>query len=249
MIDETTSITEGIKIVTIAKQTQTHYHTKTCKKHSPDCRFGIPRFPMWKTMLTKPIEGDTAEEISDRKIKHKEVLKTVLEVLEDKEQIAMIWNDYDKQSETKEEYELNRKQRIWRVLELAGVSAECYEAAVREQTRKGVNIILARDIDEMYINNYNPEWIRAWDANMDIQPTFDFFAVITEYFTKDESGTSSLLKMAAKLCSELEITLQKRHLKNTFLKNRQIGISEAFMRILPEFRLKDSTIGVSSTWQ
>ena len=27
--------------------------------------------------------------------------------------------------------------------------------------------------------------------------------------------------------------------KNTFLKNRQNGISEAFLRILPEFRLKD----------
>ena len=66
---------------------------------------------------------------------------------------------------------------------------------------------------------------------------------VTKYFTKDESGTSSLLKMAAKLCSELEISQQKRHLKNTFLKNRQIGISEAFLRIIPEFRLKDSTIG------
>ena len=246
MIDETTSILEGIKIVTIAKETQTHHHTKTCKKHSPDCRFGIPRFPIWKTMLSKPIEGESAEEISDIRIKHKEVLKRVLAVLEDKEEMAKIWKDYDKQTETIEEYGVNRKQRILKALELAGVSPKCYEAAVREQTRKGVNIILARDIDEMYINNYNPEWIRAWDANMDIQPCFDFFAVITyvtEYFTKDESGTSRLLKMAAKVCSELELTQQKRHIKNTFLTNRQIGISEAYMRILPEFRLKDSTIG------
>jgi hypothetical protein len=62
------------------------------------------------------------------------------------------------------------KKPIFRVLDLVGVSPKCYEAAVREQTRKGVNIILARDVDEMYINNYNPEWIRAWDANIDIQP-------------------------------------------------------------------------------
>ena len=32
-------------------------------------------------------------------------------------------------------------------------------------------------------------------------------------------------------------------MKNTFLTNRQIGISEAYIRLLPEFRLKDSTIG------
>ena len=112
-----------------------------------------------------------------------------------------IWKDYDKINETRDDYTVNRKQRILKVLELAGVSAKCYVAAVRENTRKGVNIILARDIDEMYINNYNPEWIQAWDANMDISPCFDFFAVIvyiTEYFTKDESGTSNLLKIAAK---------------------------------------------------
>ena len=62
--------------------------------------------------------------------------------------------------------------------------------AVQEQTRSGVNIILARDIDEMYINNYNPEWIFAWGGNMDLSVCLDFFAVITyitDYFTKDES--------------------------------------------------------------
>ena len=46
MIDEKTNIEEGIKIVKMVKEVQTHYHTKTCKKHSPDCRFGIPRFPI-----------------------------------------------------------------------------------------------------------------------------------------------------------------------------------------------------------
>ena len=106
-----------------------------------------------------------------------------------------------KEKETKQEYVMNRKQRILKVLKLAGVSIKSYVAAVRENTKKGLNIILARDIDEIYINNYNPEWLRAWNANIDIQPCFDFFAVITyitEYFTKDESGTSAFLSKAAK---------------------------------------------------
>ena len=104
-------------------------------------------------MLSKPIEGKNAEEISDRKIKHKEVLKRVLEVCEDKEEMGKIWKDYNKQTETREEYDINRKKRILKVLDLAGVSPECYEAAVREKNKIGVNIILARDIDEMFINN------------------------------------------------------------------------------------------------
>ena len=39
------------------------------------------------------------------------------------------------------------------------------------------------------------------------------------------------------------LTEQKRCLKSVFLTHRQMGISEAFMKILPEMRLKDSTIG------
>ena len=85
MISKDTDISEGMKIVKIARETQTHDHSKTCKKHSPECRFGMPRYPMWKTILSKPIKGDDDEEKSDRRIKHKEVLKAVLGVLEDEE--------------------------------------------------------------------------------------------------------------------------------------------------------------------
>ena len=69
------------------------------------------------------------------------------------------------------------------------------------------------------------------------EQSFDFFTVITyitEYFTKDKSGTSSLLKVAAKNCSDLGQTDLKRRLKNVFLTNRQMGICEAFMKLLPE---------------
>ena len=108
------------------------------------------------------------------------------------------------------------------VLKVAGVNETCYLEAVQEQTRRGVNVILARDVDEMYINNYNPEWIRAWNGNMDWSPCLDFFAVITyitEYFTKDEIGTSNLLNKASIVTSEMNETQQKRHLKNVFLAN------------------------------
>ena len=74
MIDETVSIKEGAKILKVkVKETKTHHHTKTCKKKSPNCRFGIPRYPIWKSMLQKPIKGESEEEKSDRKIMHKEV--------------------------------------------------------------------------------------------------------------------------------------------------------------------------------
>ena len=201
MIDESTDIEEGRKIVGIAEETQTHHHTKTCKKKGPDCRFGIPRYPMWKTVLSRPVKGKTIEERNKRREKHRAVLKAVMDVLENQETVEKIMKEFgDKKSESKEEYLINRKKRILKVLELAKVSQRSYLAAVKEQIKKGVSVVLQRDIDELYINNYNPEWLRAWNANMDIQVCFDFFAVITyitEYFTKDESGTSAFLKLAA----------------------------------------------------
>ena len=108
-----------------------------------------------------------------------------------------------------------------------------------------VNVILARDIDEMNVNNHIPEYIEAWNGNIDWLPVFDFFAVltyVTEYFTKDESGTSSFLAEASKQIKKLPVKEQKRCIKNVFLTHRQMGLSEAFMKIFPDIRLKDSNI-------
>jgi len=90
MISRDTDTSKGRKIVKIAKETQTHHHTKTCKKTSPDCRFGMPRYPMWKTVLSKPVKGADEDEKRDRRIRHTEVLKAVLGVLEDEKVMTEI---------------------------------------------------------------------------------------------------------------------------------------------------------------
>ena len=58
--------------------------------------------------------------------------------------------------------------------------------------KRGYDVIMKRDTEEIYINNYNNEYILAWDCNIDIQVCLDYFAVITyilDYKMKDESGT------------------------------------------------------------
>ena len=62
-------------------------------------------------MLTKPLKGETEEERSDRRILHKEVLKSVLAVHEDEKDMEKVWKDYDKNSETREEYIVNRRKK------------------------------------------------------------------------------------------------------------------------------------------
>ena len=62
---------------------------------------------------------------------------------------------------------------------------------------------MKRDVSEIWVNNYNPEWLLAWNGNMDIQLCLDYFAIITyitDYYTKDETGTLEHLLKAAKEC-------------------------------------------------
>ena len=53
------------------------------------------------------------------------------EHLEDDELIAKILTKYDKKNETKEEYNINRKQRIIKLLEVAKVDEETYYMALQ----------------------------------------------------------------------------------------------------------------------
>ena len=51
--------------------------------------------------------------------------------------------------------------------------------AIKIARKHGSTVLLQRDLDDIYVNNYNPEWAEAWNANHDIQPALDYFAVIT----------------------------------------------------------------------
>ena len=246
-IEENADQNEGLKIIEIVRNCQIHHHTKACSKKGGKCRFNFPRFPMWNTVLTHPVEGESPEDREKLLREHEKTLKAVREILENEEIIESILSNYQLEDESFNEYEENRKERILLVLEHAEVTEEEYEAAIMQSTRKGITIVLQRDINECFINNYNGEWLRAWSGNMDLQVTLDFFSVITyitEYFCKDDTGTTAFLVEAAKQCSNLSSQQQRRCLKNVFLTHRQMGIFEAFMKIFPHMRMKDGNIGV-----
>ena len=93
---------------------------------------------------------------------------------------------YQKDNETKEEYEINRKKRILELLGIANVNEDEYLEALK-YSKAGYSVVLKRDLDEIYINSYNPEWIEAWDGNIDFSICLNYYAVltyITEYFCK-----------------------------------------------------------------
>ena len=89
-----------------------------------------------------------------------------------------------------------RKERLLEVLRLAEIEQdleidrdlrfEDYRDQILEKyhqllgySEKGFTINLKRDTDECFINNFNHEWLKCWNANMDLSCVFDFFAILT----------------------------------------------------------------------
>ena len=109
----------------------------------------------------------------------------------------------------------------------------------------GVQSPSEKRLIEMYVNSYNPEWIMAWDGNIDIQLCLDFFAVITyitEYFLKDETKTMEILRQVVASNPDDDTKEKMKKVASTFLSHRQIGEAEAFYKLLPDLLLKKSSV-------
>ena len=74
MIDVNKSKEDGLKIIEIVKAVQIHHHTKSCKKHGSTtaCRFRFPKFPMWRTILTKHLVDDDDSETRNERVERPE---------------------------------------------------------------------------------------------------------------------------------------------------------------------------------
>ena len=109
----------------------------------------------------------------------------------------------------------------------------------------GYKVVLERDIDELYVNNYNEEMIRAWNGNMDLQPVIQFFQIITyitDYITKQDTGIMEILKEVLKDSDATGIKDKMKVVANCFLTHRQMGNAEATYKLIPELKLKMSNV-------
>ena len=114
-----------------------------------------------------------------------------------------------------------------------------------ETSTSGYSVVLARDLDELFINPYNREWMKAWNANMDLQVVLDFFAVITyvtDYYAKDDTGKMEVIKQMLKESRCETLQEKMRLVANTFLTHRQIGEAEAVYRLIPHLTLTMSNL-------
>ena len=134
------------------------------------------------------------------------------------------------------------KARLVALLEKSGISGEdddmklkAYEQALGVSVH-GYRIVHKRDVNEIYVNNYNPEWILNWNANMDLQLCLDFFAVITyisDYYGKDDSGTMKFIKEALKEAGNESLKTRLSLVAHQFLTHRQMVSVKPIFEFFP----------------
>ena len=233
--------TVGEDVAKIALQVQKHRHTACCRKKNTLCRFHFPRPPAPHTILRIPVK----KEERAKYVEAEKLIDKVMDIVTNPKIIEEIMGKYDKDSEEAgTDHQEKRELRIREVCERAGVEYNDYLSALA-LSGSGYTYHLARDIDEIYINPFNPEWLRAWDGNMDLQVTLDFYAVITyitDYFTKGEPAVIKAMMEALKDNKSPEVRENMKRVAGGYVKQRQIGESEAIYRILPTLYLSKSNV-------
>ena len=239
----------------IAKLVNEHGHSKSCKKRGPKCRWKYHKFPLPETVFV-----DANREVpEEEKLKSEEIVRILervkaLLIKEEngKEEVSEKVTEIMTQLPRTEGHGL--KERILKVLEEASGDGEgkieytLYKRAVEQQPDKSqrCKILLKRDINETFINNYNPEWLEAWDSNIDVSLVSDFYGAITyitDYWTKDSSGLTDVLLTAVKQLSKDDEMKKKCHeLANIFVSHRQIGEAEAYYKLFPHMNLTYSSV-------
>ena len=158
----------------IVLEVQQHKHTLTCKKKNTICRFDFPKPVSEKTILATPIDEQypkmSEDEKKEKLEKYKNILSKAKEILSDEKlDTSMSYNQFY------QKIECSKKE---------------YEEALSTTVRGNV-LILKRNVNEVWTNNYNPNWLKAWNANIDFQLAHDPYAILTyicSYVGKDESG-------------------------------------------------------------
>ena len=166
-------------VVDIVQEVQTHSrnHSKSCKKNNKTCHFNFPRPPSLRTFLCAP-PNDLPENSAELKCQAKKHLENLWATLDCTPITDDITTEY--------------------IFQKAGITQQIFENSMNLLSKKPT-VILKREPQHCWINQYNSTLIKAWNANKDIQYVTDAYSCIKyilSYISKKESEESDLLKCA-----------------------------------------------------
>ena len=230
-IDKWTSCSlnhENEEINEIVKDVNVHSHSPSCKKYQTKCRFGFPKLPSPHTIIAKPLPaGKDEKENKERDSRIRKAKNILTKVKNELENLA---DDSDIELED--------------LLKKLDIKESDYIDALKISER-GSTVILKRKVSERNVNNFNPEFIHAWNGNIDIQACMDPYAVasyLTDYITKSDAGLTRVLKEALKESKDFDDFNRLLYLKQVYMTHRQVSASEAVYRLFRHLQMKCSTV-------
>ena len=86
-----------------------------------------------------------------------------------------------------------------------------------------------RPPNSCFVNNYFTESLRAWEANMDIQPVFNQYKAVTymcKYLSKSEDECSKAMKLDEARNSNSDKFQQMFKIAKAYSSNRECSVQE-----------------------
>ncbi|KAE8291448.1 ATP-dependent DNA helicase PIF1 [Larimichthys crocea] len=214
----------------IVSEVQVHSrnHSKSCKKGNVSCRFGFPKLPMKETIITRPPiiacnSNDGQDAASELKQQKWELTRMQREAKAKLNPLRKLLMDPDASFSSLSD-----------VLQQCNLTHEEYRKYVARLT-SGCTVMLKRDPNECWINAYNQDLLRAWNANMDIQYVIDDFGCIMymmSYISKPEHEMTEFLNSVIKDVKKSKVNErdEMKQIMQAYAKHREVSAQEAVAR-------------------
>ena len=229
----------------LVKTFQVHKHSKTCRKYRNDkCRFNFGKFFTTRTIIAEPLPENMTEEVKFQVLRTRSELLNKVKRYIDSELNPSKINLYDC---SREDYA--KTKTIDQILALLDISKNDYEAALTISEDKDFHLFLKRPPNSCFVNNYFPDGLLAWEANLDIQPVFNHYkavAYMCAYLSKSEDECSEAMNQAVKEAFEhnLDNYQQMKNVAHTYVNKRECSIQECVYQILAGQWLRKTCPGV-----
>ncbi|XP_061883615.1 uncharacterized protein LOC133634970 [Entelurus aequoreus] len=234
---ELPSADDTLSEVVSSVQLHSKRHSKSCRKNNTKCRFNFPKPISARTFICKIPEcvcpkkatGTESECLPENRPKctcldkDKKMRKEVAQMIMEKVMDAM-----------------EREEPFGSVEELfasVGINQDVFELAYWRLETKN-KVVYRRGVNDTWVNQYNKNLLKCWNANMDISFVTDAYAVviyIIKYITKAENEIGLLLSNALKEANKLGNLSAKEALKklgSVYLHNRDVCAQEAVYRLM-----------------